>query len=60
MQLKFRGKSYNQSSPSVEIETTTEETINFLGRSAQVKRITVAQRQQPTQELKFLGRSYTR
>ena len=59
MQLSFLGKSYNASSPAIEA-TETQETATFLGRSYAKKSFNVAQRQQPSEDLTFLGRRYTR
>ncbi|MBD0270135.1 MAG: DUF4278 domain-containing protein [Cyanobacteria bacterium Co-bin8] len=59
MQLSFLGKSYNASSPAIEA-TETEATLSFLGRSSKVKQFSMAQRQQPTEELTFMGRRYSR
>jgi hypothetical protein len=59
MQLSFLGKSYNAASPSIEA-TETEATVSFLGRSSKVKQFSVAQHQQPTEELTFMGRRYIR
>lgn len=59
MKLSFLGRSYTHNFPPVEV-IDTEETVTFLGQSAQVKRWTVAQHQHPLAELTFLGRRYTR
>jgi hypothetical protein len=59
MQLSFLGKHYNPSSPAIEA-TETGETITFMGRQSKVKQFTVAQRQQPVEELIFRGRRYSR
>lgn len=59
MQLSFLGKAYTASSPAIET-TETEATVSFLGRSSKVKQFTVAQRQQPSEELTFMGRRYSR
>jgi hypothetical protein len=59
MQLTFLGKSYTATFPVIEA-TKTQETINFLGRSSLVKTFTVTQRQQPKEDLTFMGRHYTR
>ena len=59
MQLSFLGKSYNSSSPAIKA-TETEATVSFLGRSSKVKQFNVTQHQQPTEELTFMGRRYSR
>ncbi|HEY9737289.1 MAG TPA: DUF4278 domain-containing protein [Trichocoleus sp.] len=59
MQLSFLGNAYDASTPAVEARETAE-TVTFLGRSSKVKQFNVAQRQQPTAELTFMGRRYTR
>jgi hypothetical protein len=59
MQLSFLGKTYTATSPAIQA-TETEATVSFLGHSAKVKQFNVAQRQQPSVELNFMGRRYTR
>ncbi|PSR17650.1 hypothetical protein C8255_11495 [filamentous cyanobacterium CCP3] len=59
MQLSFLGKTYTASTPAV-AATETQSTVTFLGRSSRVKQFNVTQRQQPTEELNFMGRRYTR
>lgn len=59
MQLSFLGKSYTASAPAIEA-TMTNEMGKFLGRPYAKKQFNVAQRQQPSEELTFMGRRYTR
>jgi hypothetical protein len=59
MQLSFLGKAYNASEPTIKA-TSTKEMGTFLGKSYAKKRFNVAQRQQPAEELIFLGRRYIR
>lgn len=59
MQLSFLGKTYTANTPAI-AATETQETVTFLGRSSRVKQFNVTQRQQPTEELNFMGRRYTR
>ncbi len=59
MQLSFLGKAYNASAPAIEA-MTTEETGKFLSKSYAKKRFNVSQRQQPAEELTFMGRRYLR
>ena len=59
MQLSFLGRTYTATSLAIET-TETEVTVSFLGNSATVKKLNVAQRQQPSTELTFMGRRYTR
>ncbi|PSN14889.1 hypothetical protein C7293_09650 [filamentous cyanobacterium CCT1] len=59
MQLSFLGKTYTASTPAV-TATETQATVTFLGRSSRVKQFNVTQRQQPAEELNFMGRRYTR
>ncbi|HIK45375.1 MAG TPA: DUF4278 domain-containing protein [Leptolyngbyaceae cyanobacterium M65_K2018_010] len=59
MKLSFLGKTYTPATPDVEV-TETEQTLTFLGRKSQVKQYTVDQRQPQGEELKFLGRRYSR
>jgi hypothetical protein len=59
MQLSFLGKSYTASAPAIEA-TTTVETGKFLGKAYARKQFNVVQRQQPAEELTFMGRRYIR
>jgi len=59
MQLSFLGKSYIASAPAIEA-MATEATGKFLGKSYAKKQFHVAQRQQPAEELTFMGRRYIR
>lgn len=59
MQLSFLGNSYTASSPAIE-GTETSETVTFMGSQSKVKQFDIAQRQQPTTELTFMGRRYSR
>lgn len=59
MQLSFLGKSYTTHAPAIEA-TTTSETGKFLGKSYAKKQFNVSQRQQPAEELTFMGRRYIR
>ena len=59
MQLSFLGKSYEASRPAID-GTDTSETGKFLGNNYGKKSFNVAQSHQPSEELKFLGRTYTR
>jgi hypothetical protein len=59
MQLSFLGQSYTTSTPAIEA-SPTQETAKFLGKSYAKKSFNVAQRQQPSEELTFMGRRYTR
>lgn len=59
MKLSFLGKSYEASAPTVDA-VATHETGTFLGKSYAKKEFAVAQRQQPAEELTFMGRRYIR
>ncbi len=59
MKLSFLGQTYTASNPVIDA-TETQATVIFLGCSSKVKHFNVTQRQQPTAELKFMGRSYIR
>lgn len=59
MNLTYRGIAYNTSSPTIETAETGE-TVTFLGRQSKIKQFNANQRQQPTSELLFMGRRYTR
>ena len=59
MQLSFLGKSYNAAVPAIDA-IPTQETAQFLGKSYAKKSFAVTQRQQPIEDLTFMGRRYTR
>lgn len=59
MKLSFLGKSYEAATPEVET-VETQQAVSFLGRRSVVKQHSVANRSQPSEELTFLGRRYTR
>lgn len=59
MQLSFLGKSYEASTPAIDAAPTGETAI-FLGKPYATRQFTVAQRQQPSETLTFMGRCYTR
>ena len=59
MQLSFLGKSYAASTSAINA-TLTGETATFLGQPYATRQFNVTQRQQPSEELTFMGRRYTR
>jgi len=59
MQLSFLGRAYTSHSPVVDV-TESEETVHFLGQTAQVKQLSAEQKHHAGAELRFLGRRYSR
>lgn len=59
MKLSFLGKSYDASTPAMDAMPSGE-TGTFLGQPYAKKQFTVAQRQQPSEELTYRGQRYRR
>lgn len=59
MKLSFLGNHYEATPPAIDT-VETQRSVTFLGRRTLITQHHVAQRSQPSEELTFLGRRYTR
>jgi hypothetical protein len=59
MELKYRGISYSPIAPQVDVTETTEQGT-FRGARFTLKQYRASANGQPGNQLRFLGRSYSR